>query len=200
MSDLIDILYTFYLDNTNTYYQCERGGACIRKDYSNIYIPYKLFNKIGSTYGWFRFSRLLGQKGDNLYFIYRETCSYCCSNPSNACQMNVDTYNYRVLVLNTKEYTYDAYLVPDRLLNLAKCYNQSSDQFCASTGYNFVSDFFGSNYQLANGYTMHVGTSYLDDFMYSTKSTDIFIMGLYFFIPLLLFILAIKVLRKGLFK
>ena len=60
MEEFNNLIYYFNLSIYDAYYQGTRGGTGIYKDYSNLYIPKGLFNKIGSKYGWFRFSRLLG--------------------------------------------------------------------------------------------------------------------------------------------
>lgn len=197
MEDIKNVVY-----NLNAGVFVSQVNNQLNENFDNVYIPYKLFNKIYSHYNWFGSSRLLGLYDNKLYFLSKVNMTQSHCQPSNTgCALQTDAYVYKVLVLDIKDYSYFHTVIPDRLYKKYLCLNQTTDNLCVGDAYDRLNMFFiNANLDINSNYSMHVGTSYLDDFMYSTKSTDIFIMGLYFFIPLLLFILAIKVLRKGLFK
>lgn len=176
----------------------------------NIYIPNGFLDKIKNNDSHFVDSSYLGHDNQFIYFYSIFTKSR-------------KTY-YKFYEIDYLNYEFSVYTYQDSYVNdYIRCPNDYSVSIVngntsivptSETDVNFNSNNCGimPNYdewylfdydtsELYNEYLqLHVGSSYLDDFMYSTKSSDIFIMGLYYFIPLLLFILAIKVLRKGLFK
>ena len=85
------------------------------------------------------------------------------------------------------------YLCDNGFLRSEQCSAQTARVQCVNMSGNAQAQTYINNY-------IQVGQSYLDDFMYSNKSSDIFITAFYFFIPIFLFLLGIKVFRKGFFK
>lgn len=126
---------------------------------------------------------------------------------------------------NTKYFTlYDINLNDQTYNNIFLEHDKFKEQFCV-VGYdnyicNYVFNDYNSGTNLGNYYKKificdnsnncnlnssafsnivgyKVGTSYIDDFMFSNKGADIMSYAFYFFIPVLLFILAIKIFRRG---
>lgn len=154
---------------------------------SNNYLPYSFWQKY--IYGNSNFSKIYycGYYDSTYYFYYIDGTS---------------VQNYRFITYNKSEN-----FVGSFVYGKVKFDNYTTQYFSTYNLYYGGADLsspFNKCFLVSNNSTVNrhlkVGTSYLDDFMYSNHSSDIFITSLYFFIPIFIFILALKVLRKGLFK
>lgn len=185
-----------------------QSGANVYFDISSYYIPHNLFRKIVDKDSYFMASKFVGIANNKLYTL---------SEVQPAWTQEIFLYE-----IDLKDYTYNRYVYERNYFNNKfVCPNKvelyySNDKYSLrtednSTNTNFQLTecgifptkylFTSQNLDLNTQFIgFNVGSSYLDDFMYSTKSTDIFVMSLYFFIPIFLLIMGIKVLKKGLFK
>ena len=167
----------------------------LEPSFHKVYLPYSIRKKqidsgltvefCGSNQGKMYFNSYHGPINNDTVFNYYiiDESDYSISH------IVVPRTEMLAFVANNKQYLCD-----NGFLRSAQCSSTSPQRVqCVNMNGNAQAQTYINNY-------MQVGTSYLDDFMYSNKSSDIFITGLYFFIPVLLFIIGMKVFRKGLFK
>lgn len=166
-----------------------------------VYFPYSLYLKLksmgnGINQNGVNQIKYIGQSSSHLFGLIKTGQFYRL--------VDIDLINYRIEEI-VFTYTQARILFCERIEGNFICptlIDSIANNNVSLNQYPFLFQPNGelSSPNLLKTYNIQLGNSYLDDFLYSNKSVDIFVMSLYFFIPLLLFILGIKVLRKGFFK
>lgn len=198
----LDSRYILY-NSVNSYGDYKRSGL---NNKNHLYISYDLQQNLYND-PYIRFTYFFGESDGHIY------TAIIIGSSNNSDYLYI--YDIDTNIQDFKIYRFAKNTIYNDL-----CFYLDSNQICSYivTDYvnngnfnwypRFLENFNPSTnktFQLTehvSGYfsDLKIGTNYIDDLMYSNRSTDILIYGLYLFIPILLFILLIKVFRKGLFK
>lgn len=182
LDDLITSVDTPYFNNDMKYY-----------DMTDLYIPYYLLHdtkylKNYSSYFQFNSQHGYYYKNDHLYiFPNFMSSSNKINYGTSTCYYG--TGSYVEINMNTYDFVRGSWRT--------KCYQFNGDTL---TGNTLVYNLYPLAKFSSSGDMFKIGTSYIDDLVYSNQTSNILISMCYCFIPLILFIITIKIFRKGLFK
>lgn len=159
---------------------------------STLYIPYSIYNsdKLLPYRTWFNYQ-------SNTKYFYKNNELYIFpyfASTSNKINYGPDTCHYYTgdyLYINLENYNFY------KGKYFTKCFEYNGTTLTSNTTVGNLYSLVGVD---GSSNLPRIGTSYLDDLIYSNQTTNILVSMLYIAIPLILFILGLKVLRKGLFK